>query len=87
MTKACTICGVMTEWRCADCMIGKLHPDHPTTTVRKEVAVCGRPECRDEHERRERHFINAITPREAGDRTEGDGNCTAGSRSERDGKR
>ncbi len=36
----CSVCGVLTEWCCADCRID----------TGKSVHVCSRPECRDKHE-------------------------------------
>lgn len=50
----CIICGVLTEWRCADCAITNIHKEHPNISKRKSVAVCHKPECRNKHEEQER---------------------------------
>lgn len=48
----CSICGTLTEWRCADCAIGRqLHHSHPSIPDRATVAICESPTCRDAHER------------------------------------
>lgn len=47
----CVSCGKPTEWRCADCAIGRFQATHPDVRVRESVAVCESPACRDAHER------------------------------------
>jgi hypothetical protein len=39
--KVCTVCGDETEYGCADCRI----------SFRTTIFVCGKPSCRDEHEK------------------------------------
>ncbi len=50
----CSVCGELTEWRCADCAIGRIHESHPVAKEWKQVAVCANPACRDAHEQAER---------------------------------